>query len=220
MATALSIDLDFFNVDYKCKNLQNTMERIVKLKVPLLVVNSHEKMTGFINRFKFNTLINMDEHSDMVEKHCDKKHCGSWVNFVNHDNQKRNYVWLVSQWKLASDKGVQCSHDTGRCDITEGFYTEKMSKLRPWHNARVTTAQSVIRWHEIVCVGIALSTEYTLSNVLEAFLSYWWSKLLAKGLRVNPDVPVEKLLAEYGVPNETIPNHHANRRRCLCGHPG
>lgn len=190
-STVLSLDLDYFNYYLDLKNLDQVFSRILALNVPMLLVDSHEKLVGFINRYKFDTLINMDEHSDMTESDV-SKNCGTWVNFVNNDNQNRNYIWLVPSTRLSSDTGVTRDVPSGRCDGIPGFYTVQKERIRPWRKAKITSAQSIIKWHEIKCVGIALSRGYTLYEIRSYFEKNWLDKLLLKGIKLGGDVPYKE----------------------------
>jgi len=187
-STVLSLDLDYFNYYLNLESLDQVFSRILTLNVPMLLVDSHEKMVGFINRYKFDTLINMDEHSDMMSISESKKHCGSWVNFINHDNQSRTYIWLVPSTRLSSDTGVTCDVPSGRCDGIPGFYTAEKEYLRPWRKVKRTSTQRVINWREVKCVGIALSRDYTMSVISRYFEKTWLDKLLVKGIKLGGDV--------------------------------
>ena len=101
MKTYLSIDLDFWNhrsLTELEKVLLRVKEVVEKRELPFAIVDQHHRLVRHIDRCECERVINMDYHSDIVNKPfpCENEmsfNCGSWANFVRKKLRKE-YVWL------------------------------------------------------------------------------------------------------------------------------
>ena len=182
MCSYLSIDVDYwrnYDIDKASKEMDRFFQRIVNLKVPIYVVKDHEELLKDVNTYQFDTLINMDFHSD-ITSYIDHKdgiyefhqlsnsyvrgdlNCGTWVNFV--ENRKNSeFLWIYPQ--------EDCFQEEGRCEDIKDFWDTPNSDYHNW--AQITCQKGwseYIRWSKVRAVGIAISPFFLFDELEEYFL--------------------------------------------------
>jgi hypothetical protein len=94
MKNYLSIDLDFWNL-YGSNGSLNFLRQVKESNIPVHIVDSHEELLPFINKGKYDTIFNIDYHSDIANNDKDgnlcELNCGTWANHVRHRNR---FVWI------------------------------------------------------------------------------------------------------------------------------
>ena len=118
----LSYDLDFHLFQFmqnrkgfpNVKGCEIFIKDIFKLNVPIIIVNEHHEILPFINEYKFNTIINVDFHSDLVIEPYSVLDEGSWANFYKYRNNT-NFIWRYPEYESCVALGY------GRCDSMVHF---------------------------------------------------------------------------------------------------
>lgn len=92
--THLTIDLDYFlypNSEASWEDCIHILSTVKEMSIPLIVKEEHHNILPYINKFKFDKIINVDYHSDIVHdiplEDDDTKldlNCGTWANFYKH----------------------------------------------------------------------------------------------------------------------------------------
>jgi len=162
-STFLSIDLDYFD-DGPRETLARFLRRVDLLDVEKAVYKDHHDILPMVNRYDWETLINVDHHSDLadlLEEPTTGKldpldlNCGTWVNYV------KNIGSRLYSWHYPFDK---CLGWSGRCDNQtqdRTFLTPKGAKYRNWKNIEVRKGLRGIPWDDIVAVAIVVSPNYS-----------------------------------------------------------
>lgn len=199
MRTYLSIDVDYWR-DHTAwiafQDMDRFFQRVINLKVPMLVVEDHHKILKDINRRKFDTLVNMDYHSDLTS-YIDRDNgvyeyhktspdsrvkgnlnCGTWVNFVKR-RETSEYLWIYP-------KDI-CLISDGRCEDIDIFWNEPASEFHNWGKITCQKGWSkYIPWGTVKAVGIALSSPWLYEELEGYFIEGIYPKLVAKGARTSP----------------------------------
>ena len=181
MTTYLSIDLDYFN-DKPPEQLVKFFYKVRNWYGKPILVESHEGLVQHVNDTKPKLLINVDMHSDYLEFEELKEglnsscHCGNWVNYVK---DVPSYRWLAPNRDVTAFRRIMfngselyLSKGKGRGDNIEEFYTRRGKANRHIPDAKIWYGLSRINWDGIAAIGIAISSEYTSSKVLERFLAH------------------------------------------------
>lgn len=114
----LSIDLDYWLFQYidmhekfpDTKGCIDFIKKVQNLNVPTIVVEEHHEILPFINQYYFDTIINVDFHSDLPELPFTTIEEGSWPLFYKH-RQYTNFRWYYPDYKECVELGY------GRCDL-------------------------------------------------------------------------------------------------------
>lgn len=167
----LSLDLDFFNVEQTLS--LNLLTKIANSGLPTKVVVSHEQLVSHINKFvgKFDTLVNVDYHSDFPTitdlKSLDFDE-GTWGAFVKRSTEK-TFIWSPPSRK-------SLSYFTGYC---HGYYPNPFTKsnrkkveLTGWQDAQIKL-KYIPKLNECIAIGICLSPWWTHYTILNDF-SKWF----------------------------------------------
>jgi hypothetical protein len=180
---ALSIDLDYFN-SFPITYMDTCFRRVLRSKVPILLVNDHKHLAAFFRENpEYDTLINMDFHSDLMpieDSRPDNLHCGNWVSYAPYDNRK--YIWLTPNRRDVDVNRHGC------CADIRDFWTTKKASRRYWKDIRYTQQERVIKWNSVMAIGIAMSEpSYTERSVLNYFLAIWYDLLSKREMKVHED---------------------------------
>jgi hypothetical protein len=198
MKTYLSIDIDYWREHtpwIAFQDMDRFFLKVIDLKAPIYIVNNHHKILRDVNRRKFDTLINMDFHSDitcyidrdggvyeyyqMPQKQSIKGdlNCGTWVNFVKNRTEGE-FIWIYPKY--------ECLEDDGRCEDIEGFWDSPQSKYHNW--AKITCQKGwseYIPWGTVKAVGIALSSPWLFEELEVYFMLSIFPKLACEGARIS-----------------------------------
>ena len=158
-----SIDIDFWYGSRKFDFSTSFFDDVLRLGVPVHVVESHEELLPHIRQFDFSTLVNTDFHSDLCtgEDGDPGMDEGTWGYYVPK-KKKRKFVWhYPSKRCLTTDTGY-CHGDTHPNPFIEPQYsgwwqTDKRLACEPDPKSR------------IVAVGISIlvrSSQYPQFPVL------------------------------------------------------
>jgi len=97
MKTFLSIDMDFWNDWTRVGSIHNYLDRlcfdIKKSGIFMTAVMNHQQMLSLVNESKARRLINIDQHSDLVDTKVDRLNCGTWVSYVKWRSEGK-YLWF------------------------------------------------------------------------------------------------------------------------------
>jgi hypothetical protein len=138
------------------------------------VVNHHHHLLPHVRKYanKWDTLVNIDEHSDLADRDFESSgrgrrpelECGTWVNHVNGEGKR--YVWSYPHPKCY-DGGE------GTCHVFRNPFGKESKEVAGWSE---TVALLKYRHHpryKVAAIGIALSEpDYTDPNIVDAF--YTW----------------------------------------------
>ena len=148
MSTFISLDLDYFGITHLAthyysdlnldqntsKYITNFINKLMMMPVPKIVVNSHEDILKLLNKKKYDTIINIDYHSDLVvepEYEDDLTYAsiplllneGTWANYYIY-RETTNYEWWMPSRKKCYYKGKGlCGYGRG---ITSEWHPTKM----------------------------------------------------------------------------------------------
>jgi len=139
--THLTIDLDYFIYpsSESCYDQGvSLLNKVKSLKVPLIVKRHHHHILPYINKYKFDKIINVDYHSDIVHdillEDDDTKldlNCGTWANFYKHKEscifEWRHPVKRIDFTNLCDDefKGLRKKY-ISYFDVTHKFGFSKI----------------------------------------------------------------------------------------------
>lgn len=154
----LSVDIDFWHLPGPAESTLSSLVKFVRDRgIPLTVVMNHQQMLRQVNASPARILVNLDEHSDLVDRDVTDLTCGTWVSYVRW-RAAGAYLWarnrhrvntgncnrdLSPRWNYGSDWALSKSY----CAPQEG-------PLQPFLNDR------------LVGVGVCLSPSYTRIAVL------------------------------------------------------
>jgi hypothetical protein len=182
MKTYLSIDLDFWTSTYDAQHaLEYIFDKVVVGDIPWKVVVDHEGLVRHTQQFQFDKLVNIDEHSDVVEddgpRYAPEFTCGTWLNFVSYRKQ-RELVWVHPSRTLR-----------GRCDTADSRVPFNKLGLG-WKKQRhlwspKTEWKNELEWDDVVGVGIALSPDFTDTDVLGMFITMMHSYRRLKAVQMR-----------------------------------
>jgi len=161
MNTFLSIDLDYFGMTrfgYSKKGKHNNKKFItdfisksLSLKVPTIIIESHEHILTLLNKRKYDKVINVDFHSDIViDEGNEVLNEGTWAN---HYRYKKSTVF---EWRYPNKEA--CLYEgNGVCGYWGSYTTEwkpsKMGFKRVIHKEGIDN----INFNSIDGVGICIS---------------------------------------------------------------
>lgn len=170
MKAYLSIDLDFWNPFTFPKAF---LDRLMATGLPVTVVSQHHHLVPHIKQFDFDTLINLDYHSDVADRDSGRKkfslqiplECGTWVNHI--DGRGKRYIWSYPE--------PECYYrGRGTCHDTHNPFDAK----NPEEVCRWTEVCHRLLWYprhcDLVAAGIALSKGWAEDRLIERFLE--WQK--------------------------------------------
>lgn len=177
MRNYLSIDLDYWMEfdkegimygyryeSYGLKKMIAFLNKAIALKVPIHIVDYHDEMAKYVNRFNVDQVINVDTHSDLVDRSyfygCSRtidEAC--WSSFVHHRGEKR-FLWYHP------DPECYCSTSgysgRGRCDRDENPFEGNSKEICGWgkcnHRTGLPTKQQM---DNVVAVGICISPNWS-----------------------------------------------------------
>lgn len=162
MKVFLSIDLDYFCWDTYQKSSKSFFERILKLRLPILVTEEHEQIVNYVNSFEFNELWNIDFHDDfMGYKDTEFPEDYNWVDFVD---LKDKYKWFYPSFQDCYKNYL------GRCNpLKQNPWILKYRKT--WKNvSRKCGLPSKLETKNIVAISITKSPRFTEDHTVEHIL--------------------------------------------------
>ena len=170
----LSIDLDYWHKNQSENNVVSFFAKVLRLNLPILVVESHEVLLESIDNCESRVLYNVDFHSDFIG---DKTKEGfeeqlkkgivdaNWVNYVQW-RQYGEYVWLHPVKECYHDKDfvdALLQEGSGACWGTQEDNPFE-NAFHDWYHVRHHVGTSQIKWRTICGVGVSLSQDYLLGN--------------------------------------------------------
>jgi len=162
MATYLSIDVDYWQYKeyHKAKKqLENLLQH--RRNIPTIVVMNHQQLLPYVNSSGADTLVNIDEHSDLCSRDVNSLDCGSWVSFVKWRHSGR-YMWYRNRH----------NDSFGNCNLREWNYQcQKWDGGSDWKKTSSVYDKSLkIDSFLKRCVGIGIC-------ISPGFCSEWAPKL-------------------------------------------
>jgi hypothetical protein len=166
MKAYLSIDLDFWNgEDFP----EKYFDRLLNTGLPITIVDEHHHLLQHIKQFEFDTIVNVDFHSDIVDNDKDEKgrfnistelQCGTWANHI--DGKNKHFIWSMPNIACYTKK-------TGTCHLDYNpFNFKNPERVCGW-----TRVSRRVRWHprykELVAIGIATSFGWTDDYLIRDF---------------------------------------------------
>jgi hypothetical protein len=89
----LSIDIDYY-LKGQLPTFLKHLNLFTHCRDRISAVTNHHQMLDIANRFNFDTLVNVDAHTDLVEEHPDLDlSCATWCSFLNR-KRSTNYLWI------------------------------------------------------------------------------------------------------------------------------
>lgn len=169
--THLTIDLDYFLYPNSCAfddeydNCVKLLHKIEELKIPLVVKEEHHNILSYVNKFKFDRILNVDYHSDIVHdislEEDDIKldlNCGTWANFYKHRES------CIFEWRHP----VRNIDHTNLCDNQFDYsrsclYKSKISYFDVKHRFGFSRIPK-----DIHSISIALSKDYCVEDLFDS----------------------------------------------------
>jgi len=167
MRIYLSIDLDFWENEFP----QKYFEKVMRISAPKRLVISHEELLPHVNQNHFDTLVNVDFHSDLadLDNGCKPKlNDGTWGNHVQGSHKKK-FVWSCPDKNRCYEHGFGTCH--GLCNPFALAYRKYSLDYCGW--AKVSLREKWLPVANVVAVGIALSPDYTPSKILLQFCDWF-----------------------------------------------
>jgi hypothetical protein len=171
MSIYLSVDVDFWQ---PFTFEPAFLEQLLELNVSTVVVEHHHELVPHVKEHDFDTLVNMDYHSDIVTRKTGtgdaaKLNCANWANYV--DGADRHFIWTYPVhecYKPLHGRGNGTTHgSTGRSP----FKVRKPAESVGWAKVEARHA-----WmpplDQVVAVGIALSPFFTRRRTADLFLDW------------------------------------------------
>lgn len=161
----LSIDIDYwshFQRSYRNKSMTRILTNISHLKVPMYYKEEHHELIDHMNHFDYDTLINMDWHSDLVNGIANENlhdfNCGTWVNYIKPEvRESGSYVWIYPDFDCLSFDQGYC-HDIAGPDP----FKKKCLKVCGWKYTHLRMYRlSPEIWKRVIAIGICRSREYS-----------------------------------------------------------
>lgn len=170
MRAYLSIDLDFWN---RRNFPEEYLNHLMATGIPVTVASQHHHLVPHIRQFDFDTLINLDYHSDVADREEGMRgkfsrqvglQCGTWVNHI--PGKDKHYIW---SYPFAS-----CFNGAGTChDFYNPFIDDNSEKICGW-----TKVSHRLLWYprycDVVAAGIAISKGWSDDRLIREFLK--WQK--------------------------------------------
>jgi hypothetical protein len=146
----LSIDLDYWCDHDDDRHMRDVVGRARSLRVPTLVVSSHEMLISDIESRPCRRLVNIDYHDDLAVPAV-RHDCGSWVGAIAW-RQDGEYEWMHPHTKQYTYRG--------RCDHDPRLWWKRHCRRTGWNVVRKQKGLRGIDWRNVHAVGIATSWEY------------------------------------------------------------
>jgi len=154
MRVYLSIDLDYWKAEHSPKAATRFFRRLFgELDLPIMTAFHHHHLVPHINSVKPDTVINIDFHSDIADKHDGPPlEEGNWANFVDCQG---TFIWRYPRDSCLT-------HHTGYCHGRQQNPFE--TNCTNWARVKKTRGLARIPWSSIVGVGVCLSPEWLDEN--------------------------------------------------------
>lgn len=156
MNAFLSIDLDYWSRDSLPHAATRFFRRLYQRfgRKIMVAVHHHHLLDHVNNRGQgYDTLINVDFHSDLDGEQPNELTEANWVNFVNF-REKGSYIWRYPN-------GHCLNPHTGFCHLGDNPFEHN---LTGWANVRMQYGLARIPWDSIREVGICLSPGWLNGN--------------------------------------------------------
>ena len=192
----LSVDLDFWIG--KVESPVVFFDHLLDTVKDVSIVVEHQDLIPHASQFDFDTLVNIDYHSDVTEVGCTNPDeektlsdidCGEWVNFVPGRSQKQ-HLWICP--KIECHDGSNNSDTYGLCNADHrlnpfatknamtGWRSHKVAVRRPSINSNISNLlfRAVDKEYSIVAAGIAISPDFSRLSHIEWMDRYMHSRHL------------------------------------------
>jgi len=164
----LSIDADFFNSNAAA--LLGMLDMLSGLAERLFIVLEHHHLLPHIRAHEFDTLVNLDWHSDIAGRNEQGKRYrltdGSWVDHVPKAEQRR-YIWLYPTRECLSFASGYCHEGWS----PNPFVNRSRSGWGQIGKRKLCRPQSLMGL-DVVAVGISISPNW-LRPLTELALRLW-----------------------------------------------
>jgi len=167
----LSIDMDFFN---GCCNpseeagayLRNLLTRLKKKRTPIYATMNHQQVLPYLREClgKTNTLVNVDEHSDLSIGRENRVTCGDWVDWA--PKWVSRYIWVNDNRDLRD----------GDCSGALDFFSSHPSSRRRHYPEHLQSIQCLRRAtiprtfvENAVCCTLTMSPEFSMYELIYLF---------------------------------------------------
>jgi hypothetical protein len=112
-------------------------------------------MLDSVNASKARSLVNVDEHSDLADRKCDRFNCGTWVSYVvwRHEG---SYTWIRNSRSTAVGNCNGCCSGDDNWDYDSDWRTRRSIFRKPKKDSLET-----LLTRDVVDVGICISPGYT-----------------------------------------------------------
>lgn len=153
MCNHLSVDLDYFN-NSKIGVSSSFWKKIKRSKKPIWIFYEHQDIIPFINKTKYEKIINIDWHDDIVES--DDLFLLEDYNWANYYKYQKNsiYEWRYPFKKNFTEIGIWRE---GRCtDVDVWKYN-----LTEWKKIKHGEGIRGINFNDVKDISVVLSNRYT-----------------------------------------------------------
>ncbi len=153
----LSIDIDFWN---DLNAAERSLSRLLLRRgdIPILAVMNHQQLLTHVNRSGANLLINVDEHSDLVDTTVKIFECGSWISYVEW-RKDGEYLWVRNKRSASYGSCNQlCNHWNEDSDwgSTKSVFRKQAVDLCPY-------------LQDCVGIGLCLSPSFCVKGAEDLF---------------------------------------------------
>ena len=158
MSTYLSVDIDYWTVAETAELQLTLMLRAMQGKVPIIAVMNHQQLLPEVNASGADTLVNIDEHSDLTDRYTTFLDCGSWVSYVKWRKTGR-YLWVRPNRSPA----------IGACNGSDGW--DSATDWDRTNTRYVDPGKMSIEKYlpDCVGIGICMSPDYATAPVIRVF---------------------------------------------------
>ena len=179
MKKFLSIDLDFWNL-YGTNGLLEFLVKVKNSNKPIKLADSHEELLSFINKDKYDSIINVDYHSDIANNDGNKVcelNCGTWANHLKYRN---SFLW-VHPFRVDFEDSLCHSPQTDK------FSPFVHPDIAGYSNVTKLGVRRIPSWifNDVTSIGIAISYEWLSSHMKDRILSIA-RKVFDKIPKANP----------------------------------
>jgi hypothetical protein len=207
MKAYLSIDLDFWN---DAEFPEHFFNKLLATGLPIYVVNDHEHLLPHVKQFNFDTLINIDYHSDIADRSFSGGQfrnvalsCGTWVNHVKgHD---KHYIW--------SYPCLECYyHGRGTCHADRDPFD--CENFEGW--SQITHRYVYFpRYSDVVAIGIATSEpDYTEDYIACPFYEWLRKQRRYRRIKLHPKIKTRLEKIQWELFEEEGRSHVLARFAC------
>lgn len=222
--TYLSIDLDYWHKERSDAACRAFFLKVFRLNLPIIIVDSHERLLPYVEQSGANVLVNVDYHSDFIgfvsKVECEGKmkrqspEDGTWINFVQWRTTGEVH-WMYPERECYGSCQISNRSGRGACWVEPEENPFRKRTYNEWQTIKKSLGTDEIEWDTVVAVGVALSVDYLLrmswhesTKELNLIPFSWTAKQLGVAERIleNFDDIMEGSTWQTKVESISLPN--------------